>query len=121
MPLNGDFTEESWTVEGFKRNILKQREGKRPLLTGDITVTLKEGVGVIAGDVAFTDNSSWTRSRKFRLGARLTGAVEARSEAFGCKDQRGECKYPLLRLVSVAVTAFGGELLIFCLFWLCSL
>lgn len=94
VPLDGDFTEESWTVEGFKRNILKQREGKRPLLTGDLTVTLENGVGVIAGDVAFSDNSSWTRSGKFRLGARLTGdgAVEARSRVFGCKDQRGECK-----------------------------
>ncbi|KAL1212774.1 Calmodulin-binding protein 60 G [Cardamine amara subsp. amara] len=92
VPLNADFTEESWTAEIFKRNILKQREGKRPLLTGDLTVTLQNGVGVIAGDVAFSDNSSWTRSRKFRLGARLTGggAVEARSQAFGCKDQRGE-------------------------------
>ncbi|CAE6123057.1 unnamed protein product [Arabidopsis arenosa] len=92
VPLNADFTEESWNVEGFKRNILKQREGKRPLLTGDLTLTLKNGVGVIAGDIAFSDNSSWTRSRKFRLGAKLTGdgAVEARSEAFGCLDQRGE-------------------------------
>ncbi|KAG7556629.1 CALMODULIN-BINDING PROTEIN60 [Arabidopsis suecica] len=92
VPLNADFTEESWTVEEFKRNILKQREGKRPLLTGDLTLMLKNGVGVIAGDIAFSDNSSWTRSRKFRLGAKLTGdgAVEARSEAFGCLDQRGE-------------------------------
>ncbi|KAL9280759.1 Calmodulin-binding protein 60 G [Arabidopsis thaliana] len=92
VPLNADFTEESWTVEGFNRNILTQREGKRPLLTGDLTVMLKNGVGVITGDIAFSDNSSWTRSRKFRLGAKLTGdgAVEARSEAFGCRDQRGE-------------------------------
>ncbi|ESQ32204.1 hypothetical protein EUTSA_v10005593mg, partial [Eutrema salsugineum] len=92
VPLNADFTEESWSVDVFKRYILKQREGKRPLLTGDLTLTLKNGVGVIAGVVAFTDNSSWMRSKKFRLGARLTGggAVEARSEAFKCKDQRGE-------------------------------
>lgn len=93
MPLNADFTEESWTVDLFKRYILKPREGKRPLLTGDVTLTLKNGVGVVA--IAFTDNSIWSRCRKFRLGARLTGdgAVEARSEAFKCKDQRGECKY----------------------------
>ncbi|CAH8330833.1 unnamed protein product [Eruca vesicaria subsp. sativa] len=90
VPLNADFTEESWTVDLFKRYILKPREGKRPLLTGDVTLTLKGGVGVVA--VAFTDNSIWSRCRKFRLGARLTGdgAVEARSEAFKCKDQRGE-------------------------------
>ncbi|KAF8084502.1 hypothetical protein N665_0715s0008 [Sinapis alba] len=92
VPLNADFTEESWTVDVFKGYIVKQREGKRPLLTGDLTVTLKEGVGVIAGVVSFSDNSSWTRSKRFRLGARLTGggAVEARSEAFKVKDQRGE-------------------------------
>ncbi|CAF2036239.1 hypothetical protein BRARA_I00486 [Brassica rapa] len=92
VPLKAHFTEESWTVDEFKRYIEKQREGKPPLLTGDVTVTLENGVGVIAGDVAFSDNSSWTWSRMFRLGARLTGgeAVEARSEAFNCKDQRGE-------------------------------
>nr|VDD28216.1 unnamed protein product [Brassica oleracea] len=92
VPLKAHFTEESWTVDEFKRYIEKQREGKPPLLTGDVTVTLENGVGVIAGDVSFSDNSSWTRSQKFRLGARLTGggAVEARSEAFRCKDQRGE-------------------------------
>lgn len=94
MPLKAQFTEESWTADVFKRYIEKQREAKRPLLTGDVTVRLENGVGVIAGDVSFSDNSSWTWSRKFRLGARLTGggAVEARSEAFNCKDQRGECK-----------------------------
>ncbi|CAN7045545.1 unnamed protein product [Brassica rapa subsp. trilocularis] len=92
VPLNADFTEESWTVDVFKGYIEKQREGKRPLLTGDLTVTLKDGVGVITGVVTFSDNSSWTRSKKFRLGAKLTGggAVEARSEAFKVKDQRGE-------------------------------
>ncbi|KAF8099380.1 hypothetical protein N665_0245s0057 [Sinapis alba] len=92
VPLKAHFTEERWTVEVFKSYIEEQRKGKRPLLTGDVTVTLVNGVGVIAGDVSFSDNSSWTWSRKFRLGARLTGggAVEARSEAFNCKDQRGE-------------------------------
>ncbi|KAJ0248485.1 Calmodulin-binding protein 60 G [Hirschfeldia incana] len=90
VPLNADFTEESWTVDVFKRSILKPREGKRPLLAGDVTLTLKNGVGAVA--VAFTDNSIWSRCRKFRLGARLAGdgAVEAISEAFKCKDQRGE-------------------------------
>ncbi|KAL0792430.1 hypothetical protein Bca101_063807 [Brassica carinata] len=92
VPLNADFTEESWTVDVFKGYIEKKREGKRPLLTGDLTVTLKNGFGVIAGVVTFSDNSSWTRSKRFRLGARLTGggALEARSEAFKVKDQRGE-------------------------------
>ncbi|CAH8388571.1 unnamed protein product [Eruca vesicaria subsp. sativa] len=91
VPLDADFTEESWTADVFERYIFKQRQSRRPLLIGDVTVTLQNGVGVIAGDVAFSDNSSWTRSRKFRLGGRLTGggAVEAKSVAFTCKDHRG--------------------------------
>jgi len=51
---------------------VREREGKRPLLTGDTTVQLKDGVGVV-GDITFTDNSSWIRSRKFRLGVRPLG------------------------------------------------
>ncbi|CAH8388570.1 unnamed protein product [Eruca vesicaria subsp. sativa] len=92
VPLKADFTEERWTVDVFKSYIVNQREGKPPLLTGNLIVTLENGVGVIAGGVAFSDNSSWTRSKNFRLGARLTGggAVEARSEAFRCKENRGE-------------------------------
>ncbi|KAJ6883204.1 hypothetical protein NC652_030433 [Populus alba x Populus x berolinensis] len=49
------------------------------------------------GDIVFTDNSSWQRSRKFRLGARPVQKVsdemriwEGRSEAFVVKDHRGE-------------------------------
>ncbi|CAN8288792.1 unnamed protein product [Cochlearia groenlandica] len=93
VPLHGDFTEETWTVDGFKGNILKQHVEKRPLLTGDLIVTLKNDIGEITENVGFTDNSSWTRSGKFRLDAKLTrdGAMEAKSEPFGCKD-RGKCK-----------------------------
>ncbi|KAL8057145.1 hypothetical protein ABFX02_04G165700 [Erythranthe guttata] len=98
LVLEGDFDGdegENWTVEEFSNNIVKEREGKKPLLTGDLTLTLKEGKGLI-GDLSFTDNSSWTRSRKFRLGARLIDDIgggrvrEARSEPFIVRDHRGE-------------------------------
>eukprot|EP00252_Welwitschia_mirabilis_P022619 TRINITY_DN6172_c0_g1_i1.p1 TRINITY_DN6172_c0_g1~~TRINITY_DN6172_c0_g1_i1.p1 ORF type:complete len:419 (+),score=54.40 TRINITY_DN6172_c0_g1_i1:911-2167(+) len=55
------------------------------------------GLGTL-GDLEFTDNSSWIRSRKFRLGARVTGPVgsqyrsavmEAWTDAFVVKDHRG--------------------------------
>ncbi|XP_010524835.1 PREDICTED: calmodulin-binding protein 60 G-like [Tarenaya hassleriana] len=92
VALDGDFTAEIWDSDEFSRNILQQRQGKRPLITGDLTLTLKDGVGIVEGDVVFTDNSSWTRSRKFRLGVRAVrgGVMEGRSEPFVCKDQRGE-------------------------------
>ncbi|WOL20437.1 hypothetical protein Cni_G29242 [Canna indica] len=40
-------------------------------LSGQVVTTdLTEGIGVL-GELSFTDNSSWIRSRKFRLGARI--------------------------------------------------
>ncbi|KAE8667034.1 Calmodulin-binding protein 60 B [Hibiscus syriacus] len=97
--LEGDFNNEDdefWTQEEFDTHVVKEREGKRPLLTGDLQVTLKEGVGTL-GDLTFTDNSSWIRSRKFRLGLKVASgccegirAREAKTEAFTVKDHRGE-------------------------------
>ncbi|KAJ0266859.1 Calmodulin-binding protein 60 B [Hirschfeldia incana] len=97
--LEGDFNnedDEGWTQEEFESHVVKERQGKRPLLTGDLYVTLKEGVGTL-GELVFTDNSSWIRSRKFRLGLRVSSGCcdgmrirEAKTEAFIVKDHRGE-------------------------------
>ncbi|KAJ7543258.1 hypothetical protein O6H91_09G031200 [Diphasiastrum complanatum] len=99
MVLEGDFSvddEEDWTQEDFENFVVKEREGKRPLLTGDLSVALKEGVGTL-GEITFTDNSSWIRSRKFRLGVKVASGSteglrirEAKTEAFTVKDHRGE-------------------------------
>ncbi|KAK9161676.1 hypothetical protein Syun_008017 [Stephania yunnanensis] len=99
LVLNGDFgcdNGEDWDETDFDSNVICEREGKRPLITGELHVTLKDGVGEI-GDITVTDNSSWTRSGKFRLGARgVRGTChaervrEARSGAFVVKDHRGE-------------------------------
>lgn len=96
--LEGDFDGDegdNWTLEEFKNNIVREREGKKPLLTGDVFLYLKEGIGSV-GEISFTDNSSWTRSRRFRLGARVVGNSdgarirEAKSESFIVRDHRGE-------------------------------
>ncbi|CAL5402087.1 unnamed protein product [Camellia sinensis] len=97
--LDGDFgadDQEDWTEKEFNANVVREREGKRPLVTGELVISLRGGVGYI-GDVNFTDNSSWIRSRRFRLGARPVQSIstevrirEARSEAFVVKDHRGE-------------------------------
>ncbi|KAL3576915.1 hypothetical protein D5086_022198 [Populus alba] len=99
--LEGDFNDENddnWTQEKFESHVVKEREGKRPLLTGDLQVTLKQGVGTL-GELTFTDNSSWTRSRKFRLGLKVASGYcegirirEAKTDAITVKDHRGECK-----------------------------
>lgn len=107
--LEGDFNNEdddTWTEEDFDSHVVKEREGKRPILTGDLVVSLKEGVGTL-GELTFTDNSSWIRSRKFRLGLKIASGFcegirirEAKTEAFTVKDHRGECRshlhYPYL-------------------------
>lgn len=97
--LDGDFPEESresWTSDEFESNIVKERSGKRPLLTGEVMVTVRDGVAVVE-ELEFTDNSSWIRSRKFRIGARVVQGGfsgvrvrEAVTEAFVVKDHRGE-------------------------------
>ncbi|KAL3750053.1 hypothetical protein ACJRO7_011090 [Eucalyptus globulus] len=97
--LDGDFgldEEEDWTENEFNCNIVREREGKRPLITGELTVMLQGGI-VCLRNLVITDNSSWMRSRKFRLGARAVQKVsaeisirEARSESFVVKDHRGE-------------------------------
>ncbi|XP_065019643.1 calmodulin-binding protein 60 B-like [Musa acuminata AAA Group] len=98
LVLDGDFGidgQEEWTEKEFGDSIVREREGKRPLLSGELMITLIKGVGCL-GDANFTDNSSWTRSRRFRLGARVSQSrcidrvQEAVSGAFLVKDHRGE-------------------------------
>lgn len=115
--LEGDFNNEdddNWTQEEFVSHVVKEREGKRPLLSGDLQVTLKEGVGTL-GDLTFTDNSSWIRSRKFRLGLKVASGYcegirirEAKTDAFTVKDHRGECEF--------LITAYS-RFFIYCLFY----
>ncbi|XP_020520269.1 calmodulin-binding protein 60 A isoform X2 [Amborella trichopoda] len=97
--LEGDFEgdeELEWTFEEFKNNVVRERDGKRPLLMGDLFLNLDRGTRVV-GELTFTDNSSWTRSRKFRLGATVAHGYldgervkEAVTESFMVKDHRGE-------------------------------
>ncbi|KAL2482054.1 Protein SAR DEFICIENT 1 [Forsythia ovata] len=98
--LDGDFDrpELTWNKEEFDKKIVKERSGKRPLLTGgELNIMMRDGIAVV-GDIEFTDNSSWIRSRKFKLGARVVSQgnsqsvriCEAMTEPFVVKDHRGE-------------------------------
>ncbi|TXG65260.1 hypothetical protein EZV62_006535 [Acer yangbiense] len=99
LVLNGDFGFEdqgNWTEREFSAKVVRERVGRKPLVTGELNITFKDGVGIIS-DISFTDNSSWIESRKFRLGARVLKSIggqvrikDARSEAFVVKDHRGE-------------------------------
>ncbi|XP_022159683.1 calmodulin-binding protein 60 A-like isoform X2 [Momordica charantia] len=102
--LDGEFgsgqrgDETSWSVDDFKNSIVSQREGKRPLIVGALKLYLENGVGFIKG-LSFTDNSSWTKSKKFRFGVRIVDEKiltkfsrigEGVSEPFRVMDHRGE-------------------------------
>ncbi|KAA3459752.1 protein SAR DEFICIENT 1 [Gossypium australe] len=100
--LDGDFPSDgkNWSNEEFDRYIVKERTGKRPLLAGELVVTMRDGVGLIE-NIEFTDNSSWIRSRKFRIGAKVAGGCcqgvriqEAMTEAFVVKDHLYKKHHP---------------------------
>ncbi|KAK3444581.1 hypothetical protein EUGRSUZ_A00446 [Eucalyptus grandis] len=97
--LEGDFDkddEDDWTHEEFKNFVVKERQQKGQLLKGDLQVTLNGGVGEL-GELIFTDNSSWNRSKKFRIGLKKASGYcgntrirEAKTNAFHVKEHRGE-------------------------------
>ncbi|XP_022961391.1 calmodulin-binding protein 60 G-like isoform X3 [Cucurbita moschata] len=97
--LDGDYDETNRSLSEFNRNILSPRDGKRPLLVGsDIKLNLENGFASIKC-VSITDNSSWMKSKKFCLGAKIfnenilgmfptIGVVV--SQPFRVLDHRGE-------------------------------
>ncbi|XP_022159668.1 calmodulin-binding protein 60 A-like [Momordica charantia] len=82
-----------------ENDVLFQREGRRPLIVGDDQkIHLKDGIGLIK-NLSFTDNSSWTKSKTFRIAvkvidegisAQFPKIEEAISEPIRVFDQRGE-------------------------------
>ncbi|KAI9187015.1 hypothetical protein LWI28_023399 [Acer negundo] len=99
--LDGDFGYEgyeNWTGQEFNAKIVCQREGKGPLVKGKQKIMLMDGVGTIQ-DLSFSDNSSWIKCKKFRLGARVVQIrndmsqvriKEAVSEAFAVMGHRSK-------------------------------
>ncbi|TXG65213.1 hypothetical protein EZV62_006488 [Acer yangbiense] len=93
LVLDGDFgfgfeDQENWTEQDLNAKVVHEREGKRPLVTGELDITLRDGIGIIS-DISFIDNSSRIKCQKFRLGARVVQSIggqvrikEAISEAF---------------------------------------
>ncbi|OWM72134.1 hypothetical protein CDL15_Pgr018017 [Punica granatum] len=70
MALQGDFNEEArndWTREDFEENEITMHV---PLMTGDLQVNLKNGMGTL-GNFTFIYDSSIARSGKSRLGVKI--------------------------------------------------
>ncbi|KAJ1256769.1 hypothetical protein BS78_K313300 [Paspalum vaginatum] len=102
VPVLGDFPPdgcEDWTAGEFQTAVVKEREGKRPLLAGQVSLTMRDGCATL-WKLRFTDNPSWVRCRKFRIGVRVVPGSydgpriqEALTEAFVVRDSRSELKH----------------------------
>ncbi|XP_059643397.1 calmodulin-binding protein 60 A-like [Cornus florida] len=96
VALKGDFNDvegHDWTTEEFNQKVVREREGKKSILTGDAYLNLEEGLGTL-GIIHFTHNSNWMKKTILRLGARVmdsfscTRVREAISEPFTLEDCR---------------------------------
>lgn len=98
VALHGHFkveTLDGWSQKDFNDNIVPPRDDKGPLLVGGCVI-MCNGIGFVKG-ISFTDNSSWVRSKMFRLGAKIELNMakedqvrEAVSCPFKVKHRRGE-------------------------------
>ncbi|KAL6847423.1 hypothetical protein ACP4OV_023276 [Aristida adscensionis] len=97
VALHGNFNarnEESWTTEEFEKHIVSGREKSAQLLTGNLMLKLSGGEAFLES-ATFTDNSSFTSTKKFRLGLRLVNpagdrVLEGVTDPFRVKERRVE-------------------------------
>ncbi|KAI4296160.1 hypothetical protein L6164_036141 [Bauhinia variegata] len=110
--LHGDFPfkdNEDWTSEEFESHVVK--EGRQSFLTGELKVTLRDGIATIE-DIEFTDNSSWIRSRKFKVAVRVAPGNSAKGERIreGVTEAFGVYDHPHLRKFNL----FSIRLCLYC-------
>jgi len=97
VALHGNFnakSEECWSLEEFNKHIVTSREKSAQLLTGNLTLKLNGGEALLENEF-FTDNSSFTSTKMFRLGLRLVNpsgerVLEGLTKPFRVKERRVE-------------------------------
>ncbi|CAN6351953.1 unnamed protein product [Urochloa humidicola] len=97
LALHGNFnakSEECWSPEEFNKHIVSGREKSAQLLTGNLTLKLNGGEALLENAI-FTDNSSFTSTKMFRLGLRLVNpsgerVLEGVTKPFRVKERRVE-------------------------------
>ncbi|XP_058226224.1 calmodulin-binding protein 60 A-like isoform X2 [Rhododendron vialii] len=102
LVIEGDLDSDQWRPEEFYNMIVREKEGKKSLLTGNVYLNLEEGIGYVP-DISFTHNANWMKVCKLRLAAKVvdnfngTRVREAVTEPFVVKDYRvtyNEKHYP---------------------------
>ncbi|EEF36173.1 calmodulin binding protein, putative [Ricinus communis] len=95
LVLEGDFNnedDEDWSQEEFESHVVKEREGKRPLLTGDLQVTLKEGVYV--DTLVKKAYENWNEVIEYDGKSLLNFKQSKRSNTYQNEPQIGQIGYP---------------------------
>ncbi|XP_058226227.1 calmodulin-binding protein 60 A-like isoform X2 [Rhododendron vialii] len=102
LVIEGDLDSDQWSPEEFHNMIVREKEGKKSLLTGNVYLNLEEGIGYVR-DISFTHNANWMKVCELRLAAKVVDTVngtrvrEAVTEPFVVKDYRvtyNEKHYP---------------------------
>lgn len=92
--INGD----DWTPEEFDSKIVREIEGRKSTLVGNVHLNLKEGIGFVS-EVSFPHNAKHMKRRQYKLGAKVVShfngirVKEAKTETFTLKDYRLTCEY----------------------------
>ncbi|XP_057479413.1 calmodulin-binding protein 60 B-like isoform X2 [Actinidia eriantha] len=85
---------EDWSREEFDSKIVRDMEGRKSPLIGDVYLNLEKGIGVTR-TIRFRHTKCWMTRQKFRLGARMVEGShgvrvrEAKTEPFIVGDRRG--------------------------------
>ncbi|RLN01003.1 calmodulin-binding protein 60 C-like [Panicum miliaceum] len=95
VALHGNFnakSEECWSPEEFNKHIVTGREKRAHRLTGNLTLKHNGGEALLENAI-FTDNSSFTSTKTFRLGLRLVNlsgerVLEGITKPFRVKERR---------------------------------
>ncbi|KAI8543592.1 hypothetical protein RHMOL_Rhmol08G0230400 [Rhododendron molle] len=102
LVIEGDLDSDQWRPEEFHNMIVREKEGKKSLLTGNVYLNLEEGIGYVR-DISFTHNANWMKVCELRLAAKVVDTIngtrvrEAVTEPFVVKDYRvtyNEKHYP---------------------------
>ncbi|PSS07816.1 Calmodulin-binding protein 60 A like [Actinidia chinensis var. chinensis] len=85
---------DDWSQEEFDSKIVRETEGIKSPLIGDVYLKLENGIGFI-DNIRFRHTKCWRKRHEFRLGAKIVDGFhgvrvrEAKTEPFTVGDRRG--------------------------------
>ncbi|GFS32650.1 calmodulin-binding protein [Actinidia rufa] len=94
VAIENDYEGDDWSREVFDSKIVRETEGRKSPLIGDVHLNLENGIGFV-GNIRFRHTKCWRKRHEFRLVARIVDGFhgvrvrEAKTEPFSVGDRRG--------------------------------